>query len=287
MEGTECTGWRLIFDFFLPLSCSRRSRLRNSCNCGSHKCPADHHRFELTPTEKDALRSNYQSDFPAHPLSRVPKRNENAPRQETIFGNGKFDAQTTCQSDFRAPQGGAARAAKPPVGDPMLINNGNNQRSFTSENAASFSPKGYAMRESYAPTSSHTTKLPFEGQSTSATDYRAHNGAKPSTPFREQSTLSGAKEDRDFQSESALKFVGHSGVLPRESFQPNNRSRVNLPFEGQSTSSSDYRAHQLQGCPAKEIPDFDGHQANQEGHKLLTNAGGQWHPYQQGTGPRR
>jgi len=214
------------------------------CDCGSHQCPKDRHIYELTPYELDNLRTGYQRDYPAHPMGgrATPTR---GPRSEGLaFGQGRFEGQTTCQSDFRPPGPGArGTPAKPPQGDSGLINGGNNSRSFSSESQQQFSPKGRAVRESYAPVGmQHTTGAKFEGASTTASDFHAHSGAKPSTPFREQPTRSGDREDRDFQTEAALKFVAHTDAQRRQNFAPPPRNAAHsLPFEGESTSKGSYK----------------------------------------------
>lgn len=245
------------------------------CNCGSHKCPVDRHLYELTPYEKDALRTSYQQNYPAHPVNSVPRRDDHRPRQDLALGDAKFDGITTCQSDFRPPNASAARPARPPIGDPSLINGGSNMRDFTSENRNSFGPKGYAVRESYAPTNTHGSMLPFEGTTTTGSDFRSHLGAKPSTPFREQPTVGHLKEDRDFQTEAALKFVKH-GDQRRQGFAPAARGRDTMPFEGQSTTSSDFRgAHAL---PAQSFAPKQTHTNDKETRDFKSSAAMEYQP---------
>lgn len=254
----------------------RTFSLLPQCNCGSHKCPTDRHLYELTPYEKDALRTSYQQNYPGHAVSRVPRRDEFRPRQEAMFGEGKFDAVTTCQSDFRPPNAAPARAARPPAGDPALINGGSNVRAFDSEARTQYGAKPYAVRESFAPTNSHTTQVPFEGTTTAGSDYRSFAGAKPATPFKEPPTVGGSKEDRDFQTEAALKFVQH-GDQRRSGFAPPPRGRDSLPFEGTTTAGSDYRSYSgaKPATPFREAPTVGG---AKEDRDFQTSAAANFNP---------
>lgn len=229
------------------------------CNCGSHKCPPDRHIHQLTPYEADQLQSESRRAFQAPAPS---KRGEMRPKQEScIFGSGQpFEGQSTVQTDFRAPGPGATRAPKPRQGEIGLINGGNQEQNFTSENRANFGAKGIAVRESFAPSGAkHTTGMPFDGTSTTATDYRYHSGAKPSTPFKETNNRGNDKDDRDFQTEAALKFVQHSDQR-RQNFAPAPRSRENnAPFDGMTTTKSDYPGYGSNAGASRVHPPAQSH----------------------------
>lgn len=149
-----------------------------------------------------------------------------------------------------------------------MISGGSTQRVLTSEAHSSFSPKGVAVRESYAPRVSHSSQLPFEGTSTNMADYRAHVGVKPSTPFKEKPTVSSAREDRDFQSQAAMAFVAH-GIQRRQPLSPPNRhTGARVPFEGQTTNAADYRG--VAAPPAQSCAPKQSHQAAEENRDFRT-----------------
>ena len=255
-----------------------------SCNCGSHKCPPDQHLHLLTPYEAELLRTSNQRDFPAHALSGVPSRDGVfKPKQEMMIGSGKFEGQSTCQSDFRAPAGAQrAQAIRPSVGLTDTLGTGvggPDNRQWVSENRGAFDPKGVQVRKSFAPQGArHTTGMPFEGQSMSSTDYKQPVGAKPSTPFREQSTRHTGPDDRDFQTEAALKFVQHSDQR-RQNFAPPPRSlEHNPPLESMTSNRADYpgwagapaarsRAPQQSHTAENETRDFKSQNAMDYGSK--------------------
>jgi hypothetical protein len=222
------------------------------------------------------FKSDYASAF--QPKG-VAVRESFKPRYDPSAASAPFDGQTTHKADFTGNRGPKAKSAQPRGGltDTIGVAIGApDDRVFQTENRGQFAPKGVSVRESYAPKEGHTTKLPFEGASTTSSDFRAHIGVKPSTPFREAPTIGHAKEDRDFQSEAQIKFVPH-GVQVRPSFAPSSRSRVTVPFEGESTTKADFRPWQRQPCPAHQLPPHDG--ISPDGHTLFTHDGGQWLPH--------
>ena len=98
------------------------------------------------------------------------------------------------------------------------------------------------VRAKAPPSNVFSSDAPFEGQSTTATDFRGHGNAKPAPLMRPapRSTV-GGDEQRDFQSENASNYKSH-GYARREASIPAHTMHVsNEPFQGQGRSSEDYQ----------------------------------------------
>jgi hypothetical protein len=209
------------------------------------------------------------------------------PRSDTLRQQGVFEGISTNKADYTGARGEPSRAVRPSVGLTDTIGTAlgaRDDRQWVSENRGQFVPAtGPTKRESYAPVGmKHTTGAKFEGAGTTASDFRAHVGAKPSTPFREQPTRSTAGEDRDFRSESHLAYPPHAGGSGvRQSFAPGDRNRLaGVPFEGVSTTKADFKAwNPRAGCPANALP--DNGVKSPDGHTLYRNAGDHWEPHLQ------
>jgi hypothetical protein len=84
---------------------------------------------------------------------------------------------------------------------------------FKSEGASQYGAKpGQHKRESFAPRgASIVSGLPFDGTSTSKTDFPQWHGARPPAPYKlGDSVLRPAGENRDFKSEAAGHFTDKS-----------------------------------------------------------------------------
>lgn len=210
------------------------------CECGRHKCPpGKHHPGHY---DADSLRSTYGKDFPGHVgAARQPIRH---PSDSHVRSNEPFDHKTTHSLDYSGHPG--ARPAdpyKPPHGS---ADRGLDDRDFKSEGASQYGAKpGKHKRESFAPRgASIVSGLPFDGSSTSKTDFPGWHGVRPPAPYKlGDSVLRPAGENRDFKSEAAGHYTdkSHPGMGQRRA-APGSVRGPSVPFEGQSTHSSDFKA---------------------------------------------
>jgi hypothetical protein len=238
------------------------------CDCGKHHCPVPSH--QDNHYDPDCLRSHYEESYP----ERHPERPKSYKPQPLLSTTGlRFEGQSTNKQDF--PHWDSAKPASKivPSREGQVVIAPDNQRYWGTENGSNFNNKGYAkvasMKPQYGRTSGDSAfsnpQARFEGSSTNKDDFKHHVGAQPAQAYSQKYQLhTNQPENRDFQTEAALKFT-NSSAERQASYKPKPApARSNVPFEGQSTNKSDFQPFTFAGCavdslPSEVIEDESGH----------------------------
>ncbi len=222
------------------------------------------------------MTSNYQQSYPPHQVRGPPS--SMAPQPNLNTNNLPFEGASTHKTDFVPWSAKPSSSYKPASGLTDTIGvpiGGKDDRAFLTEARNQYDPKGRVVTQPFVPDNRQSVRLPFDGESTHKSDFPRWTSAKPSTPFKANTAAAGAPEDRDFQTEAALKFTNH-GVQRRQPFVQQHKLRASVPFEGESTQKSDYQAWKQEPCPAFALP--DGGIRGADGHLKFVNTGANWEP---------
>ena len=203
------------------------------CTCGKHRC--DVKKDFVTHYDKDLLTTTSAADYgrktAAPAVSAAPSR---AYEPSLV----KFSGESEYSASHHGEKGAAAT--------PFIPNGTNttihpsNERHFDSENRSEYGPKGYNRRDGFKPKNAIPPPVPFTAETSNKADFKVWDGAKPSTPFKAKNELQPPTESRDFQSESAMRYVEHpySKAAP---FIPARGAPNTAKFEGQSTAQADFQ----------------------------------------------
>lgn len=100
-------------------------------------------------------------------------------------------------------------------------------------------PRTAARREMFKPRGTTVSNAPFEGTTTFQDDFPGWKNAERAKPFVPQRNANINPEDRDFHTESALRF-DDKGYAKRKDFKPPATLGNSLPFDGKTTAMQDY-----------------------------------------------
>jgi hypothetical protein len=194
---------------------------------------------------------------------------------------GAFEGVTTKMADYPAwGHVNKVKSCRPSQGLTDTIgtqsNDGNDSRSFVTENRKQFDNKGYQVRPTFRPEQREVVSLQLDSSTTTKDSYKNWSGCKPSTPYREPTLLhANGPETRDFQTEATLKFIQHPGSNRRQPFEPAIRQRHDAPFESETTNRNDYKMWTQKPCPAKTLPLVA---TAKDGHMNYQRMGSTWAP---------
>ena len=192
---------------------------------------------------RSEARQEYGRKDAAPAVSAAPKRGYNP-------SPVKFSGESEYHSAHHGERGSPAT--------PFIPNGSNttihpsNERHFESENRSEYGDKGYNKRDGFKPKNAVAPPVPFNAETSNKADFKAWDGAKPSTPFHAKNELQTAPENRDFQSEASTRYVSHpySKAAP---FVPQRGAQNPAKFEGQSTNQSDFQSYVFAPCPAAPL----------------------------------
>lgn len=114
-----------------------------------------------------------------------------------------FCSETTQKSDFRMWNAGAPPAAIRPA---RSIAGADDDRTFETENARSFTGNAYPPRQSRAPQQLRSEQLPFEGVTTNQADYLKWN-SRPASLVDRANKYRPREDDRSFQTEAKAEYI--------------------------------------------------------------------------------
>lgn len=115
-----------------------------------------------------------------------------------------FLGETTQKQDFRHWQSSRPPAAVRPA---RSIAGDDDDRTFETENARSFTGAAYPPRQSRAPLQARAEILPFDGISTNQADYLKWKGAKPATLVDRANRYRPREDDRTFTTEAKAEYI--------------------------------------------------------------------------------
>ena len=203
------------------------------CTCGGHRCDVKkdlttHYDPQMLTTTNTA---DYGRKNAAPAVSTKPKRTYEPSAV-------KFSGESEYSAAHHGERGSPAAPIIPNTTNTTI--NPSNDRYFDSENRSEYGPKGYNRRDGFKPKNAIPPPVPFTAETSNKADFKAWEGAKPSTPFKAKNELQAAPESRDFQSEASLRYVSHpySAVAP---IIPARGAANPAKFEGQSTAQADYQ----------------------------------------------
>jgi len=192
---------------------------------------------------------DFESEARSHfKHTRLPTPTRPNPRS-SIPASLPFQGTSTAKSDFSGTRARPATAYRPPastayIGDGSAPDFSSEARShFTDKTALRDPSKSYKRVDSLAKSS------PFDGFSTSKSDFPAWKEARPATAFVPKRAANIAPEDRDFTTEARRNFLGKHAKPERAA----NRTFVlspSLPFEGVASGRADY-PHWAEARPAQ------------------------------------
>lgn len=176
--------------------------------------------------EDRTFQSEAASHFVSHSDATRQARSKPAAatKLQEYHPSAPFDAVSTSQSTFKAPVNAKPATPKKPRQD--TVSDAKDTRDFSTEASSKFGNSKAPARSAPAPNLNHQSNpaltfdnAKFDAVTTQQASFTGAKDARPAEPFKPKQASAQVKEDRDFQTEAALRFVSHSRAAKSQAAQ--------------------------------------------------------------------